>query len=160
MVAKDDEMKTCIRCTPLPSIDLVVMDTERKVLLGKRKNRPAQNLWFVPGGRILKNEPLREALARISLDEIGIELARTDVIVKDIHDHMYDDNLFNEEFGTHYVAICCWYLTKNEQKPSMEKAMLSQHHEVMWRKWIDLLGDPQVHENVKSYFLADPASRL
>ena len=53
---------TVIDSSPLVSIDLVVLDREGNVLLGERLNRPAQGYWFVPGGRITKNESLADAL--------------------------------------------------------------------------------------------------
>ena len=37
-----------IEATPLVSIDLLVRNERGQVLLGKRANRPAQGLWFVP----------------------------------------------------------------------------------------------------------------
>ena len=45
--------------TPLVSIDLVVENEKGEILFGLRKNRPAKDYWFVPGGRILKNETLK-----------------------------------------------------------------------------------------------------
>lgn len=161
MNTKNKEIKTCVRCTPLVSIDLVVMDAEGKVLLGKRKNRPAQNLWFVPGGRILKNEPLREALSRISQNEIGIKIDHNEVRLAGAYDHMYEDNFFGEEFGTHYVALCCWYaLPQSHLKESIEKAMLEQHEEVKWLAPPELLEDPHMHDHVKSYFTSECISKL
>ena len=56
--------------TPLIAIDLVVTDKNR-ILVGKRKNKPAQGTYFVPGGRICKEEPFDFAFARISNDEAG-----------------------------------------------------------------------------------------
>jgi len=44
--------------SPLVSIDLIVYNDKNKVLLGKRANRPAKDYWFVPGGRIRKNEKI------------------------------------------------------------------------------------------------------
>ena len=46
---------------PLVSLDLVVRDPDGCVLVGLRTNRPAQGSWFVPGGRIYKNERVAEA---------------------------------------------------------------------------------------------------
>jgi colanic acid biosynthesis protein WcaH len=43
------------------SVDLVLVRDGREVLLGLRTNRPAQGSWFVPGGRILKNEKRADA---------------------------------------------------------------------------------------------------
>jgi colanic acid biosynthesis protein WcaH len=49
--------KDLIENAPLVSIDLIVRQREG-ILLGKRVNRPAQGFWFVPGGRVYKNESL------------------------------------------------------------------------------------------------------
>ena len=46
--------KSIVEHTPLISIDLIIRNEDGKALLGQRLNRPAQNYWFVPGGRILK----------------------------------------------------------------------------------------------------------
>ena len=41
---------------PLVAIDLLVQDTQQRLLLGWRNHPPARGYWFVPGGRIRKNE--------------------------------------------------------------------------------------------------------
>ena len=61
-----------IRALPLVSVDLVLVRDGREVLLGLRNNRPAQGWWFVPGGRILKNEKRADALTRVAARELGI----------------------------------------------------------------------------------------
>ena len=55
-----------IDATPLVSVDLIIENRLKQILLGKRVNRPAQGYWFVPGGRILKNETIKDAIKRIS----------------------------------------------------------------------------------------------
>ena len=54
----DKEFREIIKNAPLVSIDLIVKNREGKILLGLRINKPAQNTWFVPGGRIRKDETL------------------------------------------------------------------------------------------------------
>ena len=56
MFLDKNTFSTVIASTPLVPIDLVVKNHQSQVLLGQRLNRPAQGFWFVPGGRILKNE--------------------------------------------------------------------------------------------------------
>jgi len=63
--------KTVIASTPLIAIDLIVVNERKEILLGKRLNQPAKNYWFVPGGRILKNETLDNAFKRLTLTELG-----------------------------------------------------------------------------------------
>ena len=57
--------------TPLVSIALVVRAPEKKILLVKRVNRPAQGYWFVPGGRILKDESVKLTFKKL----LDVELA-------------------------------------------------------------------------------------
>ncbi len=67
--------KTIVANTPLISIDFIIRNSEGKALLGQRQNRPAQNFWFVPGGRIFKDESFENAFKRISLEELGKEFS-------------------------------------------------------------------------------------
>lgn len=60
-----------VRALPLVSVDLVLVRDRREVLLGLRTNRPAQGSWFVPGGRILKDEKRADALTRVAARELG-----------------------------------------------------------------------------------------
>ena len=62
MFLRHEDFATVVRSTPLISIDLIVENAHGEFLLGKRLNRPAQGYWFVPGGRVQKDEPLRAAL--------------------------------------------------------------------------------------------------
>ena len=68
----DDKLSLrIIEFVPLVSIDLILKDRQGQVLLGKRANRPARGYWFVPGGRIRKNEKIADAISRISRSELG-----------------------------------------------------------------------------------------
>lgn len=63
---KLDTFRTVVESTPLVSIDLVVRNQQGNILLGERTNRPAQGYWFVPGGRILKDETFEGAFKRLT----------------------------------------------------------------------------------------------
>ena len=76
MFLDETTFKTVIASTPLISIDLVVKNTKGEYLLGYRNNRPAQGFWFVPGGRILKDETMDDAFIRLCKDELGVALMR------------------------------------------------------------------------------------
>jgi colanic acid biosynthesis protein WcaH len=58
------KFEVIVESTPLVSIDLVVRAPDKKILLGKRVNRPAQGYWFVPGGRVLKDESVKLTFKR------------------------------------------------------------------------------------------------
>ena len=56
---------------PLPCVDLLVTHNGR-LLLMNRKNTPAKGLWFTPGGRIIKNESIENAVKRVLYEETGL----------------------------------------------------------------------------------------
>ena len=65
MTLSDSEFVDVVRNTPLVSIDLIISDPMGAILMGWRNNEPAKDTWFVPGGRIRKNERIAEAFERI-----------------------------------------------------------------------------------------------
>ena len=66
------EFLEVVRLAPLVAIDLIVADADSRVLVGQRRNRPARGTWFVPGGRIRKDERLDAAFTRLVETELGI----------------------------------------------------------------------------------------
>ena len=58
---------------PIPCVDLVVLNPGGDVLLLRRRNTPARNLWWFPGGRIFYGETRRAAVARKLSEECGLE---------------------------------------------------------------------------------------
>ena len=134
---------------PLISIDLIVQDSEDRVLLGWRTNEPARSTWFVPGGVIRKDEPLNEAFARIAKIELGLTLVRHNARFLGVYEHLYPGN-FAEAPGisTHYIVLA--HAIRVERLPI--KPADAQHRELLGLKPMDLLAHPQVHENTKAYF--------
>ena len=63
----DDKLfKLIVSNTPLFSIDIVLINEKNEILTGLRKNPPAKNFWFLPGGRVKKNQTLEEAFCEIT----------------------------------------------------------------------------------------------
>jgi colanic acid biosynthesis protein WcaH len=138
-----------IKNTPLVAIDLIVKDERGAVLLGLRKNKPAQGYWFVPGGRIYKDERIADALARIGLEEIGVALSPDQVRFMGVFEHLYEDNVAGiEGMNTHYICLGC----EVTAPMALEQLPGSQHDD--WRFWeiSELLNRSEVHPNTKGYF--------
>jgi colanic acid biosynthesis protein WcaH len=140
---------TVIKSSPLVSIDLVVINPDGQALLGQRLNRPAKGFWFVPGGRILKDESLAKAFKRLTLDELGTEFCIEQATLQGPFDHFYDDNVFGNEFTTHYVAIS--FVIKLTQ-PLSNLPIDIQHDGYKWFDITELLSDEMVHKHTKWYF--------
>jgi colanic acid biosynthesis protein WcaH len=140
-----------IDSTPLVSIDLIIEGEKETYLLGQRLNKPAQGYWFVPGGRIRKNERLSEAFERIAHSELGIECNLSTAKLLGAYDHIYDDN-FDSVNGvnTHYVALGYQIKVPGDVMIKFD----AQHDQIKWWKKEELLEDSKVHENTKNYFKA------
>jgi len=146
---KPEEFENVIRLTPLVAIDLVVRSPEGRVLVGRRTHEPAKDVFFVPGGRITKNETLAAAFRRISREELAIELTLDNARFLSVNEHIYPTNRFRKKgFGTHYITLAY------EVVLSLETAQLpkDQHGEYAWMSPAELVQSPEVHENTKAYF--------
>lgn len=92
MFLTPEDFAAVVRTTPLVAIDLIVENEAGEFLLGKRNNRPAQGYWFVPGGRIQKDEPLSAAFARLTEAELGLRLPMSAARFHGVWQLLYDDN--------------------------------------------------------------------
>ena len=138
--------------TPLVSIDLIVLDPAGRVLLGWRRNAPARDCWFVPGGCIRKTETLDAAFTRIARDELGLAARRREARFVGVYEHIYPDNTAGQPgFGTHYVVLGHELRTSAGINPPPE-----QHSRYRWFEPAELLSAHDVHENTKAYFRAEP----
>jgi len=142
-----DTFTTVIASTPLISIDLIVRNSQGKVLLGKRVNRPAYGSWFVPGGRIYKDETIEDAFKRITQDELGISMQKDDAQFLGIYEHFYNDNVFNDNFSTHYIVMAHEICVDEKQIDCND-----QHSSYRWFDEDELLCDQNVYKYTKDYF--------
>ncbi|WP_019615902.1 GDP-mannose mannosyl hydrolase [Psychromonas ossibalaenae] len=141
--------KTVIASTPLVSIDLIVKNKDGKVLLGKRTNRPAKGYWFVPGGRVLKDESLDLAFNRLIKIELGLSGVKAGF--KGVYQHFYEDNFSEDNFTTHYVVLAYEIIFNGELSSLPDE----QHSGYSWFSESGLLEDSDVHTHTKWYFQAD-----
>ena len=149
MFLDKETFSTVIESTPLVSIDLVVKNKHGQALLGERLNKPAKGNWFVPGGRILKDESMANAFKRLTKEELGQEFSLDQAELLGPFDHFYNDNVFGNEFSTHYVAIA-YVLTLD--KDLEELPFDIQHGSYKWFEINSLLNDDKVHLHTKWYF--------
>src|SRR5690606_37956725 len=125
-----DTFATVVHSTPLISIDLLVGNEHGEYLLGLRNNRPAQHYWFVPGGRVQKNETLDAAFLRLTTEELGIRLERNQSVFKGVYEHFYSDSVFVEQPSTHYIVLA-YLLILPAQSVQL---IVHQHNNMQWLK--------------------------
>lgn len=136
-----------VQSAPLVSIDLIIM-TEKGVLLGRRKNQPAKGFWFVPGGRVLKDETIELAVKRISFKEINLEKKLNDLHFIGVYEHFYENSFVSENVTTHYVVLAF----ELECDLSLSSLPSTEHNEYRFFSSNDIENDPLVHSNTKNYF--------
>jgi colanic acid biosynthesis protein WcaH len=153
--------KIVIDSTPLISIDLVVRDVSGRILLGQRINRPAQGFWFVPGGRILKDESLVDAFKRLALNELGIGLQISSARYLGLYEHFYSDSIYTDgqkgvDISTHYVVNGFEVILPFGENSDANNFLLclpeKQHGEYHWFTEGELMASDQVHVHSKWYF--------
>ena len=148
----DEKFLSLVATAPLVSIDLIIRSEHRRVLLGKRTNRPAKGFWFVPGGSIRKNERISGALERISETELGQRLKFKEARFLGVFEHLYEDNFLGaDDVDTHYVVLA--YECRLDS--SVPIRLDGQHSEARWWDVDELLESEAVHEKTKAYFIND-----
>ena len=139
-----------LRGLPLVSVDLVLVRGGTEILLGLRTNRPAQGSWFVPGGRILKDEPRADALKRVAARELGIaNIAGLKPLLLGVFEHFYPD-CFAGDIGvsTHYVVIAHRIdVPLGFEVPGCD----NQHAELRWWPIAEAVANTNVHRYTRDY---------
>ncbi|MBN2143516.1 MAG: NUDIX domain-containing protein [Candidatus Aureabacteria bacterium] len=57
---------------PIGCVDIAII-FKGKILLIKRKDSPAKGQWWLPGGRVLKGEMMKNTALRKAREEVGIQ---------------------------------------------------------------------------------------
>ncbi len=60
------------RLVPIACVDLIVTNNKGEILLLRRKNEPAKNEWWFPGGRVHFMETRKDAALRKLKEECGL----------------------------------------------------------------------------------------
>jgi len=69
-----DEFDRIFSRVPRLTVELVILDRSRGVLLALRDIEPCRGMWHLPGGTVRFGEPLTDAVARVGHDELGLEV--------------------------------------------------------------------------------------
>lgn len=153
-----DDFRFVLHKTNLFALDLIITDSQGRVLLGLRLNAPAKGFWFVPGGRVYLNEKLRSAFERLLLNETGLSIDDvTGVCLHGLYEHIYDDNVFQDSgIGTHYIVAACRATLTVDFSPRHD----AQHAEIKFMSVDSILADENVHDFTKFYFIENAPNKF
>ena len=90
---------------PINCVDVVLKTTDRGFLMIKRKEEPAKDQWWLPGGRVLRNESLVSAAKRKVLEETNLRIKSLDKIVNG-YELLFRGDPFDHGGGTHSICTC------------------------------------------------------
>ncbi len=108
MIIPSEEYKNFLTKMPIICVDCFVVNDQGEYLLVKRRNEPLKGEYWVPGGRLHKNEKLVDAVHRKMLEEIGVDVE----IIKNVgfYEEFFENTEQNAEGGVHSISIV--YLVK------------------------------------------------
>lgn len=140
MLIPDDLYERIWRMMPIPCVDLLVQDDRGHVLLVKRKQEPAINQWWFPGGRVHHGETRIAAAHRKLLEECRVhssslvEVGTFDVMLR----------MPNNDVDRHGITTVFHSLV-----PAGTAVLLDEHAwEADWRLPSQWLNEP-LHDFVK-----------
>jgi len=144
------DFKQVVKHTPLIAIDLIVKSPDDTVLLGKRINEPAKGVYFVPGGRVYKDETLSSAFQRITETELNCRKNITDANVSflGVYEHFYKNSFADSNISTHYIVL--GYCIKLDS--FIDNLPNSQHGDYIWLTVDNLLQNNMINYHSKLYF--------
>ena len=105
---------------PILCVDGFIVDDD-KILLLKRNNYPAINEWWVPGGRVVKNELLCDSIIRKVKEETGLD-------VEILNQIGLTETIFETK---HTVNVCFSLRVKSD---NINITINSEHSEYKWFK--------------------------
>jgi colanic acid biosynthesis protein WcaH len=119
--------KKFLKNMPIFCVDLII-DRDKKVLLVKRKDEPCKNQWWVPGGRVYKNEKTEDAAIRKARGETGLDVE----IVKRVgfYEPMLKEAQFGIKTGTHNPVVVYHLKSKSDQEVYLDETSSGY-------RWID-----------------------
>jgi len=157
-----NDFKNLCKISHLTAIDLIIY-YNNSVLCGLRKNAPAKNTYFVPGGRIQKMELMNDAIQRIAIFELGITLDVNRINKLGTYEHIYVDSFVDDNISTHYIVFPISYtLTDFEYSTIIEciKVFNIQHLCTIWQNIDTILDNPDIHQYTKYYFINNPPNKF
>ena len=102
MTLPHEEYKKVLSAIPIVCVDCLVVNENEEYLLVKRANPPLKGEYWVPGGRLYKNERILDAVHRKMREEVGIGV---DVVTILGILEFFDPASEYSECGVHTISI-------------------------------------------------------
>jgi len=136
--------KQIVTYCPIPTVDIIFINEQHQILLCLRNNAPLKEVYYIPWGRIYKNETYYDALKRKSKEEVSLDIDVNKLRFVKVYDDIFDNSAFWEVWE-HCITLTFFYpLTRNEEKNI--KIWDTQHTEY---KFFDI-HEEGLHDMIKT----------
>lgn len=119
-----EEYENILKWLPILCVDCVITH-EGKCLLLRRTNDPAKGQYWFPGGRIQKNETIRDAAVRKAREETKLHCHYDKII-------SIEETMFPKEgdmtCDVHTVNICCHLIAISPEEIKIDNC----HDDYVW----------------------------
>jgi colanic acid biosynthesis protein WcaH len=130
---------------PIVCVDTVVC-SDGKIFLVSRANEPEKGQWWFPGGRVLRDEPLKSAAQRIVKGEAGISVNQVRYLGYD--ETIFDKDPFQHGRGTHTVNFV---FTARAPELALFHVMLDDNHTAYSTFSFEEIYTSNMHPYVKKF---------
>lgn len=97
----DDLYKIVLENVPIVCVSLVIENNG--LLLLKRNENPLKGEWCIPGGRLFRDETIKECAFRKAKEELNLNVKECEII--GIMENFFDINKYESDKGTHVIEI-------------------------------------------------------
>ena len=121
---------------PRLTVEVVITDPDRGVLLSLRDIEPCRGMWHLPGGTVRFGEPAADAVRRVADAELGLTVRVGELLGYIEYPSHYENGLDSPvglAFAAHAVGGvdappgCQWFRRLPENMHDEQKAFLRAH---------------------------------
>ncbi|MGV8142501.1 MAG: NUDIX domain-containing protein [Candidatus Pacearchaeota archaeon] len=140
IIIPSKEYSKILEYVPLACVDVVIVKNKKVLLIQRNASGSFENEWWLPGGRIYKNEGLNDAVHRKVFEETGLKVT----IKRQLGSYEAFDKKTSQEgvkSGTHTIATV--FIGELE---GIERIKLDKSHNNY--KWVTAI-DPNLHPYIR-----------
>jgi colanic acid biosynthesis protein WcaH len=131
--------KAIVDCSVVATVDIIFIDSAKRVLLWLRNNAPLKWAYYLPWGRINKNESIVDAAKRKAQQELGLVLDISKLRFVWVYDDIFLDSAF-DWISAH--CLPCTFVYSLSQNDIDAIAFDSQHSDFHFFEYTDDLLHP------------------
>lgn len=141
MFIPDNFYKQIVEYSVISTVDIIFMDHNKSILLGRRSNSPLKGEYYIPWGRIRKNETIIQGVQRKAKEEFNIDIDINKLVFVGSYDDIFEDSAWNT--STHCVPrVFAYQLNNDEVKMLLPD---TQHTDIKFA----IYNDPSLHPFLK-----------